>query len=515
MAVPVTNFGLVTVSTTYGAGDTTIVLTTGHGARLPATTGGYRYPMTWWDSTNYPHPADDPNVEIVMVTSRSSDTLTVTRAQESTSASTKNTGGGAVYRMSLGTTKAMWESMRVKNMHQGLVLRTDRDADTEARQVEIVDVDYLVMDDGTVFDNSDNSWTAKYADITQSGAGGLDTGAESGGAWYDIYAIATESGTKDLLLHRAKAWSDGASYVSGEDASQDVASSTSNSYVAQGFKLSNSGLLRYVQLKLLAVGSPTGQVRCEIYSDNAGVPGSSLALSERLDLSKIPTTATWIHFNFPWISSEFLSASPTKYHLVISGVVNASNYIQWRMDGSAGTYADGAKATWNGTSWTTDTDDDMMFTVGLEVDDSSVTMPTGYTKKCHLGWVFNDGSSNFRRFIQTGRTRRDLFISETDNYIQTLDATVQIVRLFAPAVESCRAFLACGGTGTQASVVAIGDTSRYDLSSAGDTTSAQAILYSVSTATKPGAFIEIPVSQGFFTAHGTNTAKIWMTGFSW
>lgn len=514
MAVPVTNFGLVTVSTTYGAGDTTIVLTTGHGARLPATTGGYRYPMTWWDSTNYPHPADDPNVEIVMVTSRSSDTLTVTRAQESTSASTKNTGSGAVYRMSLGTTKAMWESMRVKSMHQGLVLRTDRDSSNAPKQVEITALDYLVMDDGTVFDNSDNSWTGKYADITQSGVGGLDTGSESGGLWYDIYAIASESGSKELLLHSSKRWSDEAQYTTDEDASQNIGSASSNQAVAQGFKLSSSGKLKYVQVKLLKVGSPTGTISCAVYSDNAGVPGSLLSISKILDVSKLPDTATWVHFNFAH-TAPTLSASPTQYHISLGVSVDASNYLQWRMDGSAATYTGGSKALWNGTSWTTDTDDDMMFTVGLEVNNSSVTMPTNYTKKCHLGWVFNDGSSNFRPFIQTGRMRRDLFINETDHYIHVMNGSVLVSRIYSPAIESCRAFLACGGTGTQAAVIAIGDTSRYDLSSAGDTTSANAILYSVGTSTKPGIFIEVPISQGFVTTHGTDTAKLWMTGFSW
>lgn len=514
MAVPVTNFGLVTVSTTYGSGDTTIELTAGHGARLPATTGGYRYPLTWWDSTNYPHPADDPNVEIVVVTNRTSDTLTVTRAQESTSASTKNTGGGAIYRMSLGTTKAMWESMRVKNTHTGLVLRTDRDSNEAARIVEIVSVDSIVMDDGTVFDNSDNSWTGKYADITASGAAGLDTGAETGGCWYDIYAIATEAGSKGMILHKAKSWSDEAAYSTGEDASQNVGSATSNQSVSQGFKLSASGRLRYAQLKLLKVGSPTGNISCAVYSDNAGVPGSLLASSHSLDIAKLPTTAAWVQFTFAH-TAPTLSVSPTQYHVAIGISVDASNYLQWRMDGSAATYTDGSKATWNGSAWTADTDDDMMFTIGLEVNNSAVTMPTNYTKKCHLGWVFNNASSDFVAFIQAGRTRRDLYISETTNFVANMDGSIQVSKPFMPAIESCKAFLACAGTGTQSAIAVIGDTSRYDLSSSGDTTAAQAILYSVGTSTKPGMFMEVPISQGAFSFHGTDTAKLWMSGFSW
>ena len=65
-----------------------------------------QYNLVWWDNVNYPDPSDDPNVEIVRVTARDTvgNTLTVTRAQEDTSASTKNTVGGT-YFMALCPTK--------------------------------------------------------------------------------------------------------------------------------------------------------------------------------------------------------------------------------------------------------------------------------------------------------------------------------------------------------------------------------------------------------------------------
>ncbi len=513
MGTPITNFGLVTVSTTYGSGDTSIVLTTGHGSKLPATTGGYTYPLTWWDSTTYPHPADDPNKEIVLVTARSGDTLTVTRGQEGTSASTKNTASVS-YRMNLGVTKAMWDGLRpAKNTHQGLVLQTDRDFPDNLKKVEIAALEYLVMDDGTIMSNSNNEWTGKTADITVLGAGGLDTGSELGGVWYDIYAIATESGTGNLLLHKSRAWSDEASYTINEDASQNVSSATSNSFVSQGFQLSNSGKISYVKLELLAVGAPTGSLACAIYNDAAGVPGSALAVADLLDTSSIPASATWIKFSFPE-NSSVLSAS-TQYHIILGTTVDASNYIQWRMDGSAGAYASGSKAIYNGTSWTADTDDDMMFTVGIEINNSSVTLPSTYTKKCHLGWVFNNGSSDFSPFIQSGRTRRSLYINETDNYIAILNGTVQIMRMYAPPINAAKYYLACAGTGTQAGIAVIGDCRKYNLSVSGDTTGGMGILYSGTTTTRPGVFNEIIVQEGFCTIQGTSGAKIWLAGFSW
>ena len=102
MVDQVANFKKVTVNTTYDDSATSIVLSSGHGAELPDPSGD-NYNLIWWDSTNYGDPADDPNVEIIRVTAISTDTLTVTRNQESSGASTKNTGG-ATYKMVLGYT---------------------------------------------------------------------------------------------------------------------------------------------------------------------------------------------------------------------------------------------------------------------------------------------------------------------------------------------------------------------------------------------------------------------------
>jgi len=100
---PAKNFGFVTVSIGYDASATSIALSAGHGAKLPAPAVDGSFNLVWYDSTNYPNPADDPNVEICRVTARSTDTLTVTRAAESTTASTKNTAS-ATYKMFLGVT---------------------------------------------------------------------------------------------------------------------------------------------------------------------------------------------------------------------------------------------------------------------------------------------------------------------------------------------------------------------------------------------------------------------------
>lgn len=96
------NFAIATVSTGYDASATSIVLTTGHGAKFPAPS----FYAVWWNATDYPNPADDPNVEIVRVTNVATDTFTVTRSQEGTSASTKNTGG-KTYKLLQSVTAAL------------------------------------------------------------------------------------------------------------------------------------------------------------------------------------------------------------------------------------------------------------------------------------------------------------------------------------------------------------------------------------------------------------------------
>lgn len=99
------NFIRVVVSIGYGASDTLIILATGQGALLPNPSSG-NYNMVWWNATDYTDPSDDPNVEIVRVTAISTDTLTVTRAQEGTNATIKN-NSGKTYKMLLGITAKM------------------------------------------------------------------------------------------------------------------------------------------------------------------------------------------------------------------------------------------------------------------------------------------------------------------------------------------------------------------------------------------------------------------------
>lgn len=107
---PIRNDALVAVSTGYAAGATTIVLTTAEGAKLPdpATEGPFN--LVWWNATDYRGPHEDPYKERVRVTARSTDTLTVVRAQEGTSDVNHNTGGKQ-YMMALAFSKKMYDDI--------------------------------------------------------------------------------------------------------------------------------------------------------------------------------------------------------------------------------------------------------------------------------------------------------------------------------------------------------------------------------------------------------------------
>lgn len=105
---PILNFAKGDVSIGYDDTDVSIVLSSGDGANFPSS---FPYNVVWWNSTNFAGPdKKDPQLEIVRVTARTSDTLTVTRAQEGTAATTKNTAG-KTYKMILAFTKKTYDEL--------------------------------------------------------------------------------------------------------------------------------------------------------------------------------------------------------------------------------------------------------------------------------------------------------------------------------------------------------------------------------------------------------------------
>lgn len=104
MLDPVVNFGKVTVSMGYNDTETSIVLNTGDGSKLPDPSVDGSFNLVWFNSSTYAGPDDDPYVEIVRCIARVGDTLTLMRGQEDTSLSNKNIAG-KTYKMILSITK--------------------------------------------------------------------------------------------------------------------------------------------------------------------------------------------------------------------------------------------------------------------------------------------------------------------------------------------------------------------------------------------------------------------------
>lgn len=101
---PVVNFGKVSLLQGYDGAAVSVSLVAGHGARLPNPGTDGAFNIVWWNSTDYGDPTDDPNREIVRCTARATDTLTISRAQEGSTASTKN-NDGKTYQMVLAVTQ--------------------------------------------------------------------------------------------------------------------------------------------------------------------------------------------------------------------------------------------------------------------------------------------------------------------------------------------------------------------------------------------------------------------------
>lgn len=89
---------------------TSITLASGKGALFPDPDTEGSFPAVLWNVTDYADPSDDPDVEIVLVTDKITDTFQITRAQEGTTAKAHNTTG-KTYRIALVPTAAVIQQL--------------------------------------------------------------------------------------------------------------------------------------------------------------------------------------------------------------------------------------------------------------------------------------------------------------------------------------------------------------------------------------------------------------------
>ena len=105
MAVKFANNAYSTLASGITDSATSITRTTGEGARFPTPTGGDYFLATLIDASN--------NLEIVKCTTRSTDVLTVVRAQESTTGRAYATGDRIELRITAGVLEALYDDTTV------------------------------------------------------------------------------------------------------------------------------------------------------------------------------------------------------------------------------------------------------------------------------------------------------------------------------------------------------------------------------------------------------------------
>lgn len=158
---PAANFAKSAVSQGYDASATSIILegTDINLAQWPSPASVGAYNAVWWDATTYADPADDPAREIVRVTAKASTTLTITRAQEGTAATAKNTAG-STYKIAICPTAKMVTDLNEAMIDAGSAYGWVTDApynasgggltdDLPAFQAALGDLTHVVVPSGT------------------------------------------------------------------------------------------------------------------------------------------------------------------------------------------------------------------------------------------------------------------------------------------------------------------------------------------------------------------------------
>ena len=289
----------------------------------------------------------------------------------------------------------------LEQSHRGLVVGTSPNNDVAATTVLMTKCAGLVTNNGQYVEPT----AGLSAIITGSGAGGLDTGSEAASRYYEIHYICNaDASSQNLMLHLGRtAYLDTTQTTSSGNVGSLRYDATSEK-IAQSIQVARAGKFTHVDLRLNKSGSPTGTYYMTLEADSSGSPsGTPLATSDKLSAANLTTTTQDIRFNF---RTPATVATSTTYWMVLQGdmSVSTSNFV--RVYGnSGGGYANGTLSFWGGSSWSNQSSD-LYMRPFVTVESAALTMPSGYTEACFLGYVYNDASSNFRPVEQVGKSVR-------------------------------------------------------------------------------------------------------------
>ena len=361
----------------------------------------------------------------------------------------------------VNATGGIWTGtvQKVAQSFRGLHLRTHPNLLLAASNVSILKLDEAIMSDGVRYLPT-RSNLPMSADITTSGAGGLDTGTEAASTWYEVYLIGKSStgANADLrvLLHRAKSHSLNQSQTAFTTNSPLRFGATTHIKLAQSFQTSATGLIDFLDLSIFKAGTPTGTMWVTIEASSGGNPsGTPLATSDKLDATAVSTSSQWIRFVFRGPSVTLTSG--TQYFIVLQGdyAINGTDYVAWNYQGT-NVYANGVWFTYNGSAWSNTPTADQTFKVYVTLNDTALTMPAGYDQSLKLGYVYNNSSSNFVAFDAIDHTVRRLTSSGGANDWGSTTATVPLLVDLSTLIPPCPVVMRNTGFHTAAGAAVVG-----------------------------------------------------------
>ena len=187
MAILFTNNASATIASTISSSATSITVASGQGAEFPVLTGADYFIATLVDTSN--------NIEIIKVTARSSDTMTVVRAQESTAARSYTAGSLLELRVTAATLNSFAQTSSITTQPPGT---NNTSVATTAFVQAAIQTLYPVgsIYTSTVATNPNTlfgfgTWTAFGAGRVMVGAGTLNS---------VVYTAAATGGSADAVL---------------------------------------------------------------------------------------------------------------------------------------------------------------------------------------------------------------------------------------------------------------------------------------------------------------------------
>jgi len=220
---PVKNFAFVEVSGSFLVGASTITLVSGGAAKLPVPATDGAFNLSLWNETDFPNPAEAnaANVEIVRVTSISGEVLTITRAQESTTAIAST--AGKTYKMLLGPTKKLITDIQTEPVN---IIQFESDIDvavgngTKAFTIP-ASMDGMNLSDVVASVHTKGIDANSFRVLVIGGGGGGATAGTGGGGGAGGYkeeaALTISSGTSYAITVGAGGTGGGASVFKGTD----------------------------------------------------------------------------------------------------------------------------------------------------------------------------------------------------------------------------------------------------------------------------------------------------------